>query len=77
MLELKVNEQKWKKIQEDCDETIKDLTNNLRNVESEMFMNKLDEEKLNILNFEEANMELILKNKVTLYVFILKNKLLK
>lgn len=62
--ELKVNEQKWKNIQEDCEETIKHLTNNLSNVEIEMFMNKLDEKKFNILNFEETNMELILKNKV-------------
>lgn len=62
--ELKFDEKKWKKIEEDCNQTLKDLTDNLRKVETKMFMNKLEEQKFDILNFEEANIEPILKKKV-------------
>ena len=62
--ELKYDEEKCKKIQEDCNQTFTEIMKNVRNLEKEMFMNKLHLQKYIILDFEEFKIKPISKNLV-------------
>lgn len=67
--QLKYDEEKCKKIQEDCKQTITDLIENVRNLEKELFMNKLHLQKNTVLYFEEVEIESTLKNIVNYFRF--------
>ena len=59
--ELKHDEEKCKKIQDDCNQTFIDLMENVRNLEKELFINELLKKKKTIFALEKMEIEFISK----------------
>lgn len=70
--DFKYDEEKYKKIQEDCNQTFQDLMENVRNLEKELFMNRLHLQKNSVLYFEKIEIESILKNMVKYFILYVK-----
>lgn len=71
--ELKFDENKWKKIQEECDETYKNMNEQLKLFQKELFMKNFDLQKNKVIFFEKTNIIFNFKvnfQKLFFHVFI-------
>ena len=71
--ELKVDVDKWSKIKIECDKTLQDICEKLKQFEKELFMNELDEKKFQVECFEKTNIDPVLKTKVKSFGRLIKH----
>lgn len=58
---------KWNKIKVKCDNSLKDMSNNLENLKKDLFMNKLRTKMFQIELFEKNEIDTSFKNKVNIF----------
>lgn len=66
---LKVDVDKWVKIEKECEKTLKDMNKKVKQFESELFLSELDFTKFRVDSFEKANIHFIPRQKVNIFYF--------
>lgn len=66
--ELKIDEDKWMKIKEKSDETLKEVGDKLNEFEKDLFMHQLESKQRQVEVIEKANIDKILNYKVGYFV---------